>query len=68
MKKNRTKEYLEKMRPTIIADLKDDRNLSAIAGSINVTQAALEEWMLENGLKDLYGEPSRNPVPSTSIR
>jgi hypothetical protein len=61
MKKNRTKEYLEKMRPTIIADLKDDRHRSAIAGSINVTTAALEEWMLENGLKDLYGEPT-SPV------
>jgi exonuclease III len=56
-KRNKKAEYLEKMRQTIIDDLKDDRSMHAIAGSINVSSKELGEWRKENNLKDLYGEP-----------
>lgn len=58
MRKNkRQEEQLQKMSDFIKADLQDHRSRVAIAGTLGMSVATLDEWMKKNNLKDLYGEP-----------
>lgn len=49
--------YFEKMKQSIIEDLKDGRSSQAIAGSINQKLETLYLFMRQWNVKDLYGNP-----------
>jgi hypothetical protein len=50
-------DYFEKMKKTILEDIKDGRDASSLAGSIGRPLEILCKYMKEWGIKDLYGVP-----------
>ena len=50
-------DYFEKMKETILEDLKDGRAVEAIAGSINRKLETLYYFMRQWNVKDAYGNP-----------
>ncbi len=58
MKKElKEKEYFEKMKSFIVEDIKDGRDASALAGSINRPVELLYKYMENWNIKDIYGNP-----------
>ena len=55
-------DYFEKMKPTILEDIADGRDASALAGSIGQPVSILYKFMREWGITDLYGNPDHTSL------
>ncbi len=51
------REYFEKMKNTIIEDLKDRRHIAALSASIGKSVEEVSKYAKEWGVKDIYGIP-----------